>query len=392
HWIKLGGVTSINGLLFALNNETEGAINFYYDEETDHFTMKTPYGGSVMTMATQEMDDVYANEEQDLRLRALYDLAGMSFVLPQPLIKGDLAITRAEGEDAINAKEGLIVDVSSKGETKRMYLLGGRGYGPNPSSVDIAGLTVHASYSSKIYNTPFKVELREFIADKFPGTETAYKSFQSDVTVHDDRLDAPFDFEIYMNHILNYDGYRLFQASFDPDEKGTILSVNRDFWGTWITYVGYGLLYLGLLAILFDRNSRFGKLRGRLKKIQKRKAQILTMFLLLLAPFGFAQGYQSNHDHDHEHTHEVKEVQEKAIPAENDHQHEIVKLKEEYVVSVIISRAVRKEHAGKFAHLMIQYQGRMMSMNTFASELLRRVSQRNDYLLLDPNQVFISMS
>lgn len=392
HYIKLGGVTSINGLLFALNNDTEGAINFYYDEETDHFTMRTPYGGSVMTMATQEMDDVYANEEQDLRLRALYDMAGMSFVLPQPLVTGELAITRAEGEDAVNAKEGLIVDVSSKGETKRMYLLGGRGYGPNPSSVDIAGLTVHASYSSKIYNTPFKVELREFIADKFPGTETAYKSFQSDVTVHDDRLDAPFDFEIYMNHILNYDGYRLFQASFDPDEKGTILSVNRDFWGTWITYVGYGLLYLGLLAILFDRNSRFGKLRGRLKKIQKRKAQIFTMFLLLLAPFGFAQGYQSNHDHDHEHTHEVKEVQEKAIPAENDHQHEIVKLKEEYVDSVIISRAVSKEHAAKFAHLIIQDQGRMKPINTFASELLRRVSQRNDYKGLDPNQVFISMS
>ena len=29
-----------------------------------------------------------------------------------------------------------------------------------------------------------------------------------------------------MNNILNYKGYRFFQASFDPDEKGTILSVN----------------------------------------------------------------------------------------------------------------------------------------------------------------------
>src|SRR5690625_1656487 len=386
HWIKLGGITSINGLLFSLNNETEGAINFYYDEATDQYSMETPYGGSVMTMATQEQDDVYANEEQDLRLRALYNLAGMSFVLPQPLIKGELAITRAEGEDAVNAKEGLIVDVSSAGETKRMYLLGGRGYGPEPSSIDIAGLTVHVSYSSKIYRTPFKVELREFIGEKFPGTETAYKSFQSDVTVYDDRLDAPFDYDIYMNHILDYDGYRLFQASFDPDEKGTYLSVNHDFWGTWITYVGYGLLYLGLLAILFDRNSRFGKLRGRLKKLQKRKAQILTVFMLLLAPFGFAQGYQDNHDHD------VQEVQNTAISNENDHQHQIVKLKEEYVDSVIISRAVSKAHADKFAHLIIQDQGRMKPINTFASELLRRVSQRNHYKGLDPNQVFISMS
>ena len=33
-----------------------------------------------------------------------------------------------------------------------------------------------------------------------------------------------------MNNILNHKGYRFFQASFDPDEKGTVLSVNDDFW------------------------------------------------------------------------------------------------------------------------------------------------------------------
>src|SRR5690554_1543241 len=142
---------------------------------------------------------------------------------------------------------------------------------------------------------------------------------------------------------------------FRSDEKGTVLSVNHDFWGTWITYIGYGVLYLGLLAILFDRNSRFGKLRVRLKKIQSRKAKILTMFLLLLSPFGFAQ---ETHDHsDPNHTHEVEEVQKETARVENDHQHEVVKLKEEYVDSIIISRAVSKAHADKFAHLIIQDQG-----------------------------------
>ena len=40
-----------------------------------------------------------------------------------------------------------------------------------------------------------------------------------------------FPYDIEMNHILNYQGYRLFQSSFHPDEQGTILSVNHDFWG-----------------------------------------------------------------------------------------------------------------------------------------------------------------
>jgi hypothetical protein len=41
-----------------------------------------------------------------------------------------------------------------------------------------------------------------------------------------------------MNHILDYQGYRFFQSSFDQDELGTVLSVNRDP-GTLITYIGY---------------------------------------------------------------------------------------------------------------------------------------------------------
>ena len=37
---------------------------------------------------------------------------------------------------------------------------------------------------------------------------------------------------IDINNILDYKGYRFFQANFDPDEKGTVLSVNHDYWGT----------------------------------------------------------------------------------------------------------------------------------------------------------------
>ena len=68
-----------------------------------------------------------------------------------------------------------------------------------------------------------------------------------------------------MNNILNYKGYRFFQASFDPDEKGTILSVNHDFWGTTITYIPYILLYIGLFSILFSAFTRFTYLKNQIR-------------------------------------------------------------------------------------------------------------------------------
>ena len=60
--------------------------------------------------------------------------------------------------------------------------------------------------------------------------------------------------------------------------------------------------------------------------------------------------------------------------------------------SILIANAVSKEHAAKFAQLVIQDDGRMKPINTFASELLRKVSRKNTYGVLDANQVFLSMT
>ena len=91
-----------------------------------------------------------------------------------------------------------------------------------------------------------------------------------------------------MNHILNYEGYRFFQASFDPDEKGTILSVNQDFYGTLITYIGYILLYIGLLGIMFYGKTRFKDLGKKLSKL-KAKRTIVSIISFFLFSSSYAQ-------------------------------------------------------------------------------------------------------
>jgi len=60
-----------------------------------------------------------------------------------------------------------------------------------------------------------------------------------------------FPFKIFMNHVLDYNGYRFFQSSYDQDEKGTILSVNNDP-GKWPTYLGYLLLGIGMFWNILD--------------------------------------------------------------------------------------------------------------------------------------------
>ena len=164
-------------------------------------------------------------------------------------------------------------------------LLGGKGWSNPPEKLSVSGLDFNLQYGSLKLELPFSIKLNDFIAEKYPGTEKSYSSFMSKIEVEDSES---FNYDIYMNHVLDHKGYRFFQASFDADEKGTILSVNHDFWGTWITYVGYFLLYLSMIGIFFIGKTRFKDLAKKLDKIKLMKSK-LTVILFLISSSIFSQ-------------------------------------------------------------------------------------------------------
>jgi len=111
---------------------------------------------------------------------------------------------------------------------------------------------------------PFEIKLNDFEVSYYPGSQTPsdYKS----LVLVSPQNQAPFIYEIYMNQVLKYKGFRLYQSSYDEDMKGSILSVNHDPWGMGITYLGYALMALGMVLSLFAKQSRFQSLIKELKK------------------------------------------------------------------------------------------------------------------------------
>ncbi|GJH41379.1 hypothetical protein RCZ04_19290 [Capnocytophaga sp. HP1101] len=242
-------------------------------------------------------------------------------------------------------KEGmnaLTLLIASGNEQKEVPLMGKRGLLHPPVTVRLNDLDFHLSYGAREETLPFSLTLNDFIAEKYPGTDNSYASFKSKVAVSGGG--ERFDYEIYMNHILNYKGYRLFQSSFFPDEQGTVLSVNRDFWGTLLTYIGYVLLFGGLLAFMLVGKSRFRKLNQQLKELNaKRIAAVLALCVSTLATAQNAM----------------------VVPD--------------------------KAHAEKFGAMLIQDDGRFKPVNTFSSELLRKLSKHDTYKGLTSDQVLLSM-
>lgn len=65
---------------------------------------------------------------------------------------------------------------------------------------------------------------------------------------------------VSMNHIFSHCGIRLYQSSYDEDGLGSILALNQDPWGIPVTYVGYALLFLSLIWMLFDPRGSYRRL------------------------------------------------------------------------------------------------------------------------------------
>jgi len=102
---------------------------------------------------------------------------------------------------------------------------------------------------SIIIELPYEIHLDDFLLLNYPGSRNP-ASYESHVRLFDPEQGVDGEpVRIYMNHPLSHRGYKHFQSSYDPDELGTVLSVNYDP-GKIPTYLGYGLLTLGFLLLL----------------------------------------------------------------------------------------------------------------------------------------------
>jgi len=393
HYLKDGEkAQNIHNTLVSLNNYQDGAINI--TTKDGQLFIQSPFEGEYLQMATMNEGKLYKDSIQPLMLRSRYVIGEMQIVFPKPVTKGEFDIVE-KSSLLKNGEDGVVLKITTKNESKRALLLGGLGTNNQFERVEVGGLEFDFRYGAKVLDLPFSIKLNDFVADKYPGSETAYASFMSKVTVKDEES-GDFDYEIFMNNILDHKGYRFFQARFDENETRTILSVNHDFYGTWVTYIGYFLLYFAMMAILFDKNTRFADLKRYLEKVKTQKSKLLS---ILFVAFTIGLNAQEQHSENDGHNHDQQELLTEQVEehSENDG-HDHAKRQERKaptkadIDSVLMANVAPKEIADDFGRLVIQdVGGRMMPIDTYASELLRKVSKSDTYEDLTANQVFLSI-
>jgi cytochrome c-type biogenesis protein CcsB len=353
YYVKSGDQRYISGIRFNFGySEKEEAFNIRY--ENGKLSFKTDRIYSQMQMASRQLDTLAANIDHPLLLRNLYSNGVQSFVFGEFIPAGKLKIISASDKMSSTSGAGLILRISMDGQDHDLFIIGRKGVEGTPVTIQLGKSTFSVSYGAKKVHLPFALRLNQFIMERYPGTNSA-SSYASEITLVDPRYQIQRDQRIYMNHILNYGGFRFFQSSFDEDELGTWLSVNHDRWGTVITYLGYTLLTLGMILTLFSGKSRFQQLSKNIRQL--RQSTLATGFLLILSLLSATtSGYART-------------------------------------VSPLNISTVAPHHAADFGRLVVQdYNGRMKPMNTFANEILRKISRKETLYGLTAEQIILGMA
>ena len=148
HYVEEGQVVNVHGVLFSFNNYTDTAINFIYVDE--ELFIQSSFNGTFMRMIDQKTGTVNEDIIENLQLRSLYNIAGLQFVIPDGVVKGNYEVTKVDEETEQNSLKLRITttDLNNLKEYRDIELFGGKGITDNYERVRVAGLDFSLKYDS----------------------------------------------------------------------------------------------------------------------------------------------------------------------------------------------------------------------------------------------------
>jgi len=350
--LKQGESIVAGGNKISTSPDKSAAIQLFDNDSV--WLIRSEFPMQLMQMANQQISSLDSGSVVPLKVRTVYQWESGSFVI-KSILENVQPILEPEPDEKLakDLLDGVKISIADENgseiKTSYFYKLNRN---PRWEEFTYEGENYRFTFGPKSQTLPFALQLKDFQLERYPGS-TSPSSYASELIVHDNGEQWPF--RIFMNNVLDHGGYRFYQSSYDSDEKGTILAINQDRPGTYITYLGYLLLALGMVWTLFARGSRFQFLLNKLGKPDK----IAVIFIFVISPF-FVHAQQDSTN--------------------------------TWLVPV--------EKARKYGELIVQdLDGRMKPINTLANEIVRKiygkstvtVSLNSEKIDLNPEQFLLAV-
>jgi cytochrome c-type biogenesis protein CcsB len=339
-----GDIKSSDGISFGFGSSQPADINISLD--SGKFFVQSRLNLGEMSMMTKEVIPVEPGNPVELKKMQILTAGDIKIVPQQMSLSGIVNAVAIKPEEQNTGQNAFIFHIISGKKSATVYLWDREAEKSASGSCVVDGSTIELSYGSRLTTLPFALKLNKFILERYPGSASP-SGYKSDVVLLDKQANVEKPFMIFMNNILKYHGYRFYQSSFDPDEKGTILSVNHDMAGMMVTYTGYTLLFFFIILSLFNKRSIFHTITAGSWNSVIRKTIPLIIFLLFL-------------------TSSANVNAQKLVPG--------------------------KSVANELGKVLVQDQkGRTKPLFTLSNDILRKVTRENEFKGLNSMQVFLGL-
>ena len=336
-----GEVKNIGGIFIGFNIKDSVDINITL--QNGLFKIQSPFAISTMSMTAQGSAEYDPGNVVPFEEMKIYKVNGFSIVPEKLSASAKVKPVSIENNTQPANKSAMVFDLDYRNKSTQMYLWIGQFY-DNTATFIYNNHVVEVSYKPLEIKLPFSLRLDDFVLERYPGSSSP-SSYKSNVILIDKENKVTEPYSIYMNHILKYKGWRFYQSSYDRDERGTILSVNKDFAGMFVTYLGYFTLFLFIIFSLLNKNSLFRKVTPGFFRSTSGKATMLLLLFLTVA--GVTNSNAQNF-------------------------------------------VVNKKQADKFGKILVQDQrGRTEPLYTLSNDILRKVSRKTEIKGYTPMQVFL---
>ncbi len=281
------------------------------------------------------------------------------------------------------------ITASYNGDTKTMNLPQSYLDANIGETFELGGMYFQLVWGPAEIPVPFEMYLEDFILTRYPGSKSP-SSYKSKILVTDYDDNSSFGYEIFMNNVLDYKGYRFFQSSYDPDEMGTIFSVNKDP-GKIPTYIGYFLLTVGFILSFFGKGSRVWRLSHYLKK-QKLYVYFIAFssFLLLSASNLYAADNFAQKDNWIEVAY-ASDMGQSDNTAADEHTTHVPSQEDIDGLIKNISENMQA-HSEKAGRLLVQdMQGRIKPLDTLAMDMVHKLIRKDSLKGMNHVEIFLGM-
>jgi cytochrome c-type biogenesis protein CcsB len=338
--IPSGTIQEVMGMTIGFNVEdTSAMVNFHSHGE--EIWMVSHLDVTVMQMGGNAGEEYAAGVEVPVKENTIYSMGEMRMALQSYMPSARRQIVRAPAGQMGSNLGAVKLEIKYRGMTTEVYVPGLARLVGEPVEGNMGDLRYSLTYGSKEIQLPFSLFLKNFEVERYPGSNSP-SSFASDVVLVDQEMGLQEEHRIFMNNVLKHRGFRFYQSSYDNDELGSILSVNKDSAGTAVTYLGYLVLIAGMMLALFVPGTRF----AMIAKKSAPAARSIAMIVLLLGGS----------------------------------------------LTLLSQEVPPKEVAKEFGNLWVQDKGgRFEPMNTLSNEVVRKITKHASYENYSADQVLLGM-